>query len=168
MDVEWSMKLLKTGFKELSVVEWIRYPLFTLWIVLLAVMGSLLVADFLASKKSFFNPLVAIKNKIYSTLWASLVLGIVTLAVSFLLFWFPAGALSGFFGDLLPAVVGLLVGIYFFIDIYVFSRKKTSEGEDALPPSKWVHFLVNAKTMFGFGVLGFVVLHFFFASILFL
>lgn len=161
-DLVFSKKILAQGISQLGLIEGIRYPLYLFLILLSGLIGLIFVSRFLANKVRFFAKLELVKNSLYQKRWLVFVLAGLNLLVAFLAMIFPAGILSiAFFGDLLPALVGMAASLFLVIDL-LFSGQSTQKE------NKMAQFVSRFSAIIGCVILVVMLLHFIFPTLVLL
>lgn len=164
-----TVKMLKEGIQQLNLMEGIRYSFFFFWVISVGLIGVLFVAKFLTTRNSSFQPLLTIKNGFYARKYLSIPLATIALVISFLLLIFPAGIVSmGFFGDFLPAIVGMMASILLILDVF-FNKKSEDDSEEGSASGGKLSGLLNKfLSLMGFVILIIVFVHIILPTVLFL
>lgn len=151
---QWTKKMVVAGFKQLSIVEGIRYPIFFFLVLLSAFIGIVFVAQYLSKKNSY---LLAMKESFYSKKWLVISVASINGFLAILDLIFPVGVLStAFFGDLLMWLFALGGSVLLIIDCFTLSKA----NEDSQSSSSGIYsFVQNYLWLYGFMFLGVTLLH---------
>lgn len=152
--MQWTKRMVAAGFKQLSIVEGIRYPIFFFLVLLSAFIGFIFIASYLSKKEGHF---LAMKESFYAKKWLVISVASVNCFLAVLDLIFPVGVLStAFFGDLLMWVFAIGGSIILVVDCFVVSKNSDSDNEEA---SGLKGLVKNYTWLYGFMLLGVSLLH---------